>query len=193
MYSTRAKRTRVIRVQPTKRYRRRRDTLTGGTMDVNPQWFKGSMTVTANTCAESNFQLPITRIPTSGKVTIVEVLGVRAMIKADTDLTVAANWQVSFAFATSSVGTTPVYLDSPAVFAYMRFLGNSDAGASPTHGVHEQDLTDKAGHGVLVASDKLYVQYDGTNAAGTSVAFELLYRFKTVGMREYVGIVSSQQ
>lgn len=192
--STRFTRRFLRRARPS--YRRRRssyDTLTGGTKDVNPQWFKGAMTVTANTCAEDSFQLPITRIPTANKVTIVEILKTRAMVGADTFYTAAANVQLSIAFATRSIGTTPVYLDNPAIFSYLRVLGNSDAAAGMTTTVLEQDLTDGSGHGVLVASDKLYVQYDGTGTVGTAIKFELLYRFKTVGMREYVGIVQSQQ
>lgn len=170
-----------------------RDRLTGGTQDVNPQWFKGTLTVTANTCTEHDFQLPITRIPTLNKVTIVEVLKTRAMIQGDTDLTAATTWHLAIAFATRSIGTTPVFLDNVACFSFLDCKGNSDAGASPTHQVLEQDLTDGSGHGVLVASDKLWIQYDANAAAGTVVAFEILYRFKTVGMREYVGIVQSQQ
>lgn len=191
MYKSRRRTTYVVR--PRKRYTRRYDTLTGGTKDVNPQWFKGVMTVTANTCAESNFQIPITRIPTANKVTIVEVLRTRATVNADTDLTAATQFHLAVAFATRSVGTTPVFLDNVAVFSFLEVKGNSDAGASPTHGVLEQDLTDGSGHGILVASDKLYVQYDANAAAGTTVSFEILYRFKTVGMKEYVGIVQSQQ
>lgn len=60
----------------------------------------------------------------------------------------------------------------------------------------EFDLTDGAGHGILVAVDKFYAQIHSTYVAwgGTGgIDFKFLYRFKKVSLAEYVGIVQSQQ
>lgn len=64
------------------------------------------------------------------------------------------------------------------------------------------DLTDGAGHGLLVATDNIFLSVQTTNIAfvGESadsivgfVAADLIYRFKEVALAEYIGIVQSQQ
>ena len=56
------------------------------------------------------------------------------------------------------------------------------------------DLTDNAGNGMLVATDRIVIYGANTSGtiAGTYVA-KVLYRLKEVGIQEYVGIVQSQQ
>lgn len=56
-----------------------------------------------------------------------------------------------------------------------------------------QDLTDGAGHGLLIATDNLYLGVD-SEATGfaQSVQCKILYRWKNVSETEYVGIVQSQ-
>lgn len=187
------------KVKSNRRSRFRYDTLTGGTKDVNPQWFKGYITQTgADTCTESNYALPITRLPTANKVTIMEVLKVRASNRTDNAVTfiATATQYISMAFCTRSVGAAAtVGADNTATFARLYWEAAGTAEADSAHNaVMEQDLTDGAGHGILVASDKLFVQLDSLATTKTlSMGFELLYRFKTVGMKEYVGIVQSQQ
>jgi len=172
--------------------------LTGGTKDVNPQWFRGYVTSTKNTTAESNFQLPITRIPTANKVTIIEVLKVIVVPKTTLFAVDEALARVNFSFGTAPMGTTAqVNIDDGRVFAQIgrECTQDADGGGFQVPTVLEYDLTDGSGHGVLVASDKLYVQTTQSNSGAASAicAIALLYRFKTVGMREYVGIVQSQQ
>lgn len=64
------------------------------------------------------------------------------------------------------------------------------------------DLTDGAGHGVLVATDNVFLTLQtalssiiGTSVGGITGVAEcaILYRFKEVGLAEYIGIVQSQQ
>lgn len=193
------KRSRVSR-RPYYRRRRRWDQLTGGTKDVNPQWFRGYVTVTANSSTESSFQLPITRIPTANKVTIIEVLKIQIAPKSGLATeAVCAIGAYSIKFATASLGTTTAFhLDDPRVLAeFNETVLTSATGAmqAGTPGNYVMDMTDGAGHGILVASDKLYVQATCANVADLAgvMAFAIYYRFKTVGMREYVGIVQSQQ
>jgi len=58
----------------------------------------------------------------------------------------------------------------------------------------EIDLTDGAGHGVLVATDKMFLSVVSEGTGDTNdVTCKILYRYKTVGITEYVGIVQSQQ
>lgn len=170
--------------------------LTGGTGDVNPQWFKFKVTQTA---ADVNTQLqvtlPVTRTPTSSKVTIMEVLKVRATSTAGNWMPAAAIQYVNIAFGSSNLGTgagNEVFPDNPHVFAYLH--AESVATASALNQTLEQDLTDGNGHGVLVATDSMYVQLNSlATAVANEAAIEILYRFKSVGMKEYTGIVQSQQ
>jgi len=173
--------------------------LTGGTKDVNPQWFKGTITQgAADSDIETSYQLPVTRIPTSGRVTIMEVMRVRAASNRATAW--AGNVQaqnIILAFATRSIGVAaPPTNDNTAVVAYMKkeLSSVAAAGAWNMPATWEQDLTDGAGHGILLAGDKLYVVLSSVlTALAQQWSFEIYYRFKTVGMREYVGIVQSQQ
>lgn len=55
-------------------------------------------------------------------------------------------------------------------------------------------MTDGAGHGVLVATDKIYMLTASLAATGAQEAIvKILYRLVDVGLEEYIGIVQSQQ
>jgi hypothetical protein len=56
-------------------------------------------------------------------------------------------------------------------------------------------LTDSNGHGLLVATDQLFMNVDTQNTAQKtfSAVARVGYRFKDVGLTEYIGIVQSQQ
>lgn len=57
-----------------------------------------------------------------------------------------------------------------------------------------QDFTDNAGNGILIATDNLYMCIGSENTGGSDdMTWKLLYRFRTVPVIEYVGIVQSQQ
>jgi len=65
------------------------------------------------------------------------------------------------------------------------------------------DLTDGAGHGILIATDQIFLTQQTSlaclTASGTAdsitgfVQADLIYRFKEVKLQEYIGIVQSQQ
>lgn len=91
-------------------------------------------------------------------------------------------------------GTTIVSTDS---------LGDHiDTFSTDNESVEFHDLTDGAGHGILVATDNIYLSvqtsltaYNGSSAdeiIGFCFA-DLIYRFKEVKLQEYIGIVQSQQ
>lgn len=183
-----------------RRYNTFNDRLTGGSLDVNPQLFKGSAALTAaDTQTEISFQLPVTRIPTANKVTIIEVLRFTVEFPPFN----AANTGVQeqkVAFLTSAFGTAgdPTVSSSNIICKFERgsekYAGAGGYAISSMQ-TQSQDLTDGAGHGLLVASDKLYVNCKSVNDTPTVDAFyfSMEYRFKTVGIREYAGIVQSQQ
>lgn len=56
------------------------------------------------------------------------------------------------------------------------------------------NLTDGAGHGYLVATDYIFAQVGSQNTnAAQFVDIKILYRWKNVGLQEYIGIVQGQQ
>ncbi len=56
------------------------------------------------------------------------------------------------------------------------------------------DLTDDTGHGVLVATDNIFIQCFSSSALNPITASaRLFYRWKNVSLAEYIGIVQSQQ
>jgi hypothetical protein len=60
--------------------------------------------------------------------------------------------------------------------------------------IDDIDLTDGAGHGVLVATDSIFIGAATTSYAGAATFYaRVFYRFKEVTLQEYIGIVQSQQ
>lgn len=184
-------------------------TLTGGTGDVNPQWYSMTATETSSGAfKEVQYITPIPRYSNrKGKAIVLEVLKVLYSFE-HLDSTDGA----AFAFhsAQAQIATAPqsgTSLSSPQVvsFAEQVFLtyyqnsmpATSDFGAGFNYAMPQvQDLTDGAGHGVLVATDSIYMgfQFNDFDAAALhTVSVKMLYRFKEVDLAEYIGIVQSQQ
>lgn len=173
--------------------RGRGDSLTGGTRDVNPQFltFTASQSA-ADTTTSTQIALPIQRLPTSGKAQVMEVLkvfynGTAPLVETDSNL--------SIFLSTKNFSTTATTWSEPTVFSsYQRDVRITTSGMVETIEPWMQDLLDGAGHGILIATDAIYVQ---VVSSGTSVANvvrgKLLYRMKNVALPEYIGIVQSQQ
>jgi len=180
--------------------KRSRDQLTGGSGDVNPQYFIFTVTQTgADANTKQAQQLPIPRLPTrEGKNLVMEVLEVEYFLGTPT--TPAAGNTATFVAA---VSTNPNLLATGLQIAQdprtQSFWANAVStitaeGVIDQEVQHEDDLTDRAGHGVLIATDQLYFQVASTNTAQpNTVVFRLLYRMKEVSLVEYIGIVQSQQ
>ena len=189
--------------------KRSKDTLTGGTHDVNPQYLQGAVQITvANTPVETTIALPILR-PGVGsspsKAQVVEVLRLEMSSPGAiaTDLAGAAalaTYVETFTVSTTAQTTAVPNLSNPKVIAQFRRLFTSAFTAAGTYsqagGVLQHqtwDFTDGAGHGILIGTDNLYFQYDTDGFASLPLAtFKLLYRFKEVSLIEYIGMVQSQ-
>lgn len=73
--------------------------------------------------------------------------------------------------------------------------------STDNEGIDIHDLTDGAGHGLLVATDNIWLSHALTvNCPGIAfqtgsgqVTCEIIYRMKKITLAEYVGIVQSQQ
>lgn len=185
--------------------RARTESLTGGTGDVNPQWLSNFVTQSAaDTTTTTEIALPIQRIASNAPNTAVVMEILRILVDMPT-ITVAlapgeATVQIQLAVSTISFGTTATNFADPRVIAMMtkNMRGAFTAGGSyatmTENGPLEQNLTDAAGHGVLVATDNIFFQASST---GTGLAnrfnFKVLYRWKRISLAEYIGIVQSQQ
>jgi hypothetical protein len=162
--------------------------LTGGTGDTNPQYM-------TNTCLQSgtdtttsvSIALPIDRLRYSGnKVGVVEALKVwfdwRTPVAAST---------IGAALTTKSFGATKVQFNEPSLISYLHETTNT---ISPvTNYPVCFDLTDDAGHGILIATDTINLQcFSASTSATNEIDFKLEYRYKDVTLQEYIGIVQSQ-
>lgn len=172
--------------------RGRDSSLTGGTGDVNPQYLTTSATQSANdTTTTTQITLPIQRLPSGNRAQVMEVLKVFYFL----DSTVATSISISIFLSTASFGTTTTSYSEPRVFSacsLRRILTTS--GSVEDVNPFVQDLTDGAGHGIIVATDSIYAQVSSSNTSAiNTVRFKILYRWKDVPLSEYIGVVQSQQ
>ena len=166
--------------------------LTGGTRDVNPQWltFRASQSG-ADTAATTQQNIPIQRLPSSGRAQVLEILKVwfsNAAAHAEVDSSYSA-------FLSTRNMTTTVDSNDTGVFAYFK-----RATLLTTSGLLEVqdpvclDLTDNAGHGIIIATDAIFCRVQSVTTSATNlIDVKILYRWKNVSLAEYIGIVQSQQ
>jgi len=161
-------------------------------MDINPQWMKVTVTQTgADAVTTAALALPVIRAREGVTPTIIEVLKVIFI----TDSVAEVDSVLNGALTTKNFGTTAVAVTEPSAIAYARwFVRLTTSGEFSVPGSQIFPTTDDAGHGVLVATDNLYLQASGASTGSANVITAwILYRFKRVGTLEYVGIVQSQQ
>lgn len=204
--------------------------LTGGTGDVNPQQYKleipngiGVFTPASQTVAGSktqSFPLPISRLKQgNGRATVIELLKIRWNNAIQVSLnqaphnafylvqawlstakpTIVANPTVQSPFGATdgSVIDNINVTNQFGVVASGTVQGCSFDNETPNY----HDLTDGAGHGILIATDNIWLTIQLTVGAIDAVAYSangyascsLFYRFKDVSLQEYIGIVQSQQ
>lgn len=155
----------------------------------------------ADTTTTTTQAIPVQRLPQGGRAQVLEVLKVAfrpsgwGAIAATTEVADTMDIFVS----TKNFGTTAILFSEPTVFAGISRLQRGAFTAGGTYARTEddiiwQDCTDGAGHGILVATDNIFVQIQSTGTGVTvSCGVKLLYRWKNVSLQEYVGIVQSQQ
>lgn len=166
--------------------------LTGGTGDVNPQYFTNFASQSAaDTNTTTAYPIPIQRLNTSGRAQVMEIL--KIWVRLPTGAEVDSN--VGCAFATKDLSTTAGSWSDPQVFAQFDQVSRiTTSGAWLQDRFMDRDLTDGAGHGLLIATDQIYCQVYSTGTSAVNIiSFKILYRWKNVPLAEYIGIVQSQQ
>lgn len=214
------------------------DRLTGGTNDVNPQFFKQEMSAaqaltvspggTAFHARTVRPNLPVNRINQSSAntATIIEVLKVKwsyGYVVSAPESTSEVPYEINITglLATSDLapgGTFNGDASKGSVIDWFQSRESYSPWFVPSGGVTFSpqvqtpqnqpvwhDLTDGDGHGVLIATDRVNIGYrlDFVNEANagqgnsilesSNVLFEMLYRYKTVTLAEFIGIVQSQE
>lgn len=192
--------------------KRSASSLTGGSGDVNPQWMCLQVTQTsADALTTVSIPLPVQRLAQkSGKSMVMEILKIFWDIPAYT-VAPAQGIIIWVALSTKSplLPVTPTQVQLNAVQAsgttidYVnRLQACHSAAAGSFYNVDEpvvRDLTDGAGHGVLIGADNLFLTLStvisGSTATGANnhATCRVLYRWKDVSLQEYIGIVQSQQ
>lgn len=175
--------------------------LTGGTGDVNPQQM--TLFVVQTAADASTFVAipnPVPRFPgNNNRAIVMEVLAVDWYNV--NPFTVTATNVVTGALSTrapsaAAFTATQLFAD-PATFAlYQERTLFATAVGFQTSTLTEQhdDLTDGAGHGHLVATDNIVLSVASVATGITNTIYaKITYRFKEIGLAEYVGIVQSQQ
>lgn len=166
--------------------------LTGGSGDVNPQWMHlNASQSAADTTTTTAFPIPIQRLQNAGRAQVMEILkvmwGLPVAVEADNNLSVV--------LSTSSFGTTTASFSNTRIIDIItRQIAITTSGQVVEYPVVIHDLTDGAGHGILIGTDNLYLQISSASTGGAvAAACKILYRWKDVSTTEYVGIVQGQQ
>lgn len=167
--------------------------LTGGTGDVNPQILSatGSQSA-ADTFTTVEIPLPIPRpAARKGKSIVMEILGVKYQLG---DLVVPAG-QINITpfLATSSSAST---IGDPTTFSWISRDGlfSTAIGFAYSSRKFDDNLSDGAGHGFLVATDSIFLSISSAlTGAINRVNVKIHYRFKEITLEEYIGIVQGQQ
>lgn len=155
--------------------------LTGGTKDVNPQYFRMKVNGAA-AGSSSEAAIPVQRLNNKNRSMVMEILDVQFLSHHAT----TANKKLHIGVATSK---PPAGKPDPmqGYWVCLVQLAGADVGS------YELDLTDRAGHGMLVAADKLFLYAYTDDAANPEVYTLIKYRWKNVSLTEYIGIVQSSQ
>lgn len=188
--------------------------LTGGTGDVNPQYMSVKLTApdVAGTVVESTVPLPINRVQPGGRANTAQVIEVLKVYYEynysqfftnidNTDKNVSGIWQGEIGVKTSTAmkGSVPDVISHDAFSVKMHQLGGTSANncvAWTQHTPSWHDLTDGAGHGMLIPSDQLYFRFNYLQSGATTTtnlpfaSIRMFYRIKNVSLQEYIGMVS---
>jgi len=164
--------------------------LTGGTKDVNPQHM--SMLVLKDTTADiawsTEVALPVQRLNNRNRSMVMEVLKIEYYCKGTGETT--HHWIMGIATTKlpGSGAPAPSLLNGAIFHMTVRKQAAMDDEPFVVY-----DLTDGAGHGRLIAADKIYPFAQSSESDAATVEIRLIYRWKNVSLTEYIGLVQASQ
>jgi hypothetical protein len=164
--------------------------------DVQPQLLPGSITQSgADTSTTQEVRLPFSRLGgmRAGMSRVIEVLAFYVQVGVLASVN-AADSSLDLILSTANHGTTRATLSEPHTIGVFGWHSQLTTSGHPILKYGEKiDLTDGAGHGVLVATDSIFFQLNSvTTGATNALQFKLMYRIVEVPIEEYIGIIQSQ-
>lgn len=165
--------------------------LTGGTFDVNPQYISFTATESGvDTFTEEEINIPVMRIAQSrNRAQVIELLKLFVHRGGGTGNGDALDWHLS----TESRTTMGNMGDSEIILQDNDFYSLVTNGAVLQRGTIVYDFTDNAGHGLIIATPKLYFGIEGSSqTAAQTITGKILYRFKNVSLQEFIGLAIEQ-
>jgi len=183
-------------------YKRSRDQLTGGTKDVNPQFFNMSVTQSGtDVYTQVAAPIPIQRMQLGGgRSQVMEILKIWIQGTDPVPMT-SATVVVSQATLqiTTKSQTATVALTEPTVVGFYMKSYSSAFTATGSYAVqsgldpYQLDLTDGAGHGVIVGAPvfnmRQYTRYVSNPPGATGemlLGVRIMYRIKGIPYDEWV-------
>lgn len=185
------------------------DSLTGGTGDVSPQTYviKGNFSALGGGIRGSSIgsPLPIPRYSAGiDKAIVMEILSTEFQVVDPPNVITTASgdfYKVALSLTTNPnvPGSMEELVGDGRSISILRrtAINNGIVADNMQFDLEEyDDLTDQAGHGILVATDNIYLATYSTVLGYNWVSdfyCKILYRMKEVKLAEYIGIVQSQQ
>lgn len=189
---------------------RKKDQLTGGTGDVNPQMLLCSPTISVGGTT-TQVVLPTQRLPSSGRAQVLEILKIfvscdQAKFNSGTAAGLATQpTSATIRISSRNPGSNAISATDTSIIADMHvpIAVTTVVGATPTYlcwanfadPLPSIDLTDGAGHGYVVGTDSIFL-YGKSNVAlpiaSDPIVLRIYYRWKDISLAEYVGMVQQQ-
>lgn len=177
------------------------DQLTGGSKDVNPQQINIVLTQPGvDTDLNLQLPLPIPRLPTKqGKNLVIELLWVEYFWETPAIPAAGTQSLVQVVMSTNAFGAAVApngcLEDNRTLSVYRTAILNATSvGFQQVQVKETDDTTDQSGHGILIATDNIFFNFQSTaTGVANAVVVKLGYRWKEVTLVEYIGIVQSQQ
>ncbi len=166
------------------------------TLDVYPNYISGSLTLSAaNTFTTLQVELPINRLgrTTGNRAQMMEFLWVE--VDANTVDFAAEADRISFTVSLGPVPTSVPTISSGDTVTAIRVTKRlATNGATLFNNHFVRNLQSREGFGFLVATEHFHVSGNTTGMAGATVFdFRIYYRFVTIPIAEFLGMLQSQQ
>jgi len=171
--------------------------LTGGTGDVNPQYTSILVNESAaSTFTQGTMPIPVLRGGFNGngnngrKYQVIELLKVIWSMSVGDGATGSSRTAV---LTTSSQTAAVSWEDPDVVDRIQDSIVITTSGLYAPHRPEIHDFTDGAGHGLIIATENLFVGLVGTSQTNAlNVRCRILYRFKNISVNEFVGLAIQQ-
>lgn len=178
--------------------RGRSDSLTGGSRDVNPQFLSFTVTQSAgDTTTTKSINTPIFPLSNTGKSKGQALEILKVFFYYDLFPSTATGVQeIDIVLSTKNFGTTiPTEEEADSLVfasAHIKYTFTT-SGASSTIYPVVMDLTDGAGHGLLIVAQNIYATlFSAGSSQANQARVKILYRVKEVQTTELLGILASQ-